>query len=129
MSETTVPGTGTLGGAESPAKRQPKDPYTCSGCERTWTGPTFCHCAAKGCHRTFSGLGLFEAHRTAEGEHGGCLDPTTLTITSTGPDGVERVRPAMELRKGVWRGPESTPEQIAKLRALIAHADEEAADA
>jgi len=34
-----------------------------------WGGYRQCHCA--GCHRTFSGLSTFDAHRLA----GGCLDP------------------------------------------------------
>jgi hypothetical protein len=61
---------------------------------------TFCHCS--GCHNTFSGLGLFEAHRGAEGENGHCIPPHTLDA---------------EYRDGMWRGPAMPPEVVAKLRA------------
>jgi hypothetical protein len=63
----------------------------------SWTGLCTAHCGA--CHRTFSGIRLFDRHRTVAG---GCLDPATLR---------ERNGEAMcELRDGVWRGPEMDAE-------------------
>lgn len=79
---------------------------TCSGCEATWMAKLACHCAAANCHRTFSGLALFDLHRSAEGKHGRCLDPAQVTNQA----GV----PAMEFRGGMWRGPQMTKEQIEK---------------
>lgn len=71
---------------------------TCSGCAARWTAPSACHCS--GCHETFSGIALFDRHRsTAGGEHGSCLPPGRLCGTVTG----ERV---MFQRDGMWRGPE-----------------------
>lgn len=74
---------------------------TCGGCDATWTGSTFTHCA--NCHRTFGGVALFDRHRQAYGEHGKCLNPATV-FTSQG----ERL---MFCRDGIWRGPEPTEEQ------------------
>jgi len=59
------------------------------------------HCGA--CHLTFSAAVLFDRHRHARGEHGGCLGPATLVHTRTG----ERI---MFFRDGQWRGPEMTEE-------------------
>jgi hypothetical protein len=44
----------------------------CPGCKRTWNGNRACHCSS--CHRHFSGLTSFDAHRSGQ-----CLDPGTLT--------------------------------------------------
>jgi hypothetical protein len=64
---------------------------------------TYCHCGA--CHRLFSGVTPFAVHRSADGEHGSCLDPATLTV--------------LRLRDGVWRGAaELSPARIAILRAV-----------
>lgn len=79
--------------------RAPAAPFTCGGCDNTWTGQTFCHC--KGCHRTFSGLGVFDEHRKG-GDR--CLDPTTITKT-----------PGHQDARGIWRGPEISDE--AKIKA------------
>lgn len=81
---------------------------TCSGCDATWTAVNACHCG--GCHCTLSGLGLFDAHRSAEGPHGTCLDPATLT-TKGG-------KPAAVFRGAMWRGPALTPDQVAKMKAI-----------
>lgn len=85
---------------------------TCGGCDASWTGTSPCHCAAPGCHRTFSGIRLFDAHRHHRGEHGGCLDPETVTNARG-----ERV---MFFRDGMWRGPEMSDEE--KSRASSARA-------
>lgn len=91
----------------SEAEKRPVRPNTCSACEVTWTGLSVAHCAAKSCHRTFAGVGLFDAHRTADGR---CLDPEQL-LTETG-------RRRAFFRDGMWRGPEMTEEQRAKLRSV-----------
>lgn len=74
---------------------------TCRGCDTTWTDSRFAHCAK--CHHTFGGVGLFDRHRQAYGEHGKCVNPTTV-LTGQG----ERT---MFCRDGIWRGPELTEEQ------------------
>lgn len=70
----------------------PSDAASCGGCDARWTALGAAHCA--GCHRTFSGLRLFDAHRHARGDRGGCTDPETL--------------PGIEYRDGMWRGPAMT---------------------
>lgn len=89
-----------------PSTRKPASTITCGGCDAVWTAPGACHCA--GCHRTFSGLGLFDRHRTGYGEHGRCHDPATLTDRSGAPVG--------EFRNGMWRGPEMSDDVIAARR-------------
>lgn len=81
-------------------------PNTCSGCDATWTGVAVAHCSAKNCHRTFSGPGLFDLHRS----EGRCLDPDQVLTR-----GGER---RLFFRDGQWRGPEATEEQRAKLRGI-----------
>lgn len=81
--------------------KRPAAAPSCAGCGASWTGSRPCHCAAPGCHQTFAGLTLFDAHRsTRGGEHGSCLDPLKL-------DGVE-------FRDGMWRSPEMSDEVKAK---------------
>lgn len=67
----------------------------------TWTAPGAAHCA--GCHRTWSGVALFDRHRTGYGEHGQCQDPAAMLDKSGAP--------LCEFRDGMWRGPEMTDEQ------------------
>lgn len=69
---------------------------TCGGCPAEWTGAARAHCS--GCHETFSGTSLFDAHRSARGHHGTCLNPATLA----GKDG----QPRMQLRGAIWFGPD-----------------------
>ncbi len=76
---------------------------TCPRCGAQWSGLSAAHCCAAGCGRVFSTVRLFDAHRHSRGEHGGCLDPATIT-NSRG----ERI---MFHRAGAWRGPELTEEQ------------------
>lgn len=76
--------------------------HTCR-CGESWTALTAAHCA--GCHRTFSGAGLFDKHRSARGEHGACLNPADLRHVRTG-------EPIAFFRDGMWRGPEMTAEQL-----------------
>jgi hypothetical protein len=83
---------------------RPGTGITCSGCPAQWTGASRAHCS--GCHRTFSGATLFDAHRSPRGPRGTCLDPATLTVT----DG----SPRMRLRDGIWAGPEM--DEAAKAR-------------
>lgn len=63
------------------------------------------------CHRTFSTPRLFDSHRHARGDHGGCLNPATLTNARTG----DRI---MFLRDGMWRNPEMPPDQRERVAAL-----------
>jgi len=74
---------------------------TCSGCTSEWTGLGRAHCAAKGCHRTFSGVSAFDRHRDPNaGEHGACLDPVSVGL--------------VEREGGLWGAPAMTREQIEK---------------
>jgi hypothetical protein len=54
---------------------------TCGGCAVTWTGSSRCHCSA--CHRTFGGVGGFDAHRVRDG----CVDPQAKAMVRN-PQGV-----------------------------------------
>lgn len=81
--------------------------HSCGGCPATWTGQSRAHCAAPGCHRTFSGASTFDQHRSQTGEHGACTDPATVVNSRTG----ERL---LFERDGIWSGPEMTDEQKAK---------------
>jgi hypothetical protein len=81
-------------------------PNTCGGCDAEWHGTRVAHCAARNCHRTFAGVGLFDAHRTVDGR---CLDPAEMRTRA----GDRR----MWFRDGMWRGPEATAEQLAALSA------------
>lgn len=74
---------------------------THGACGKTWSGNGVAHCS--GCHENFSGVGLFDRHRSITGAHGTCVPPDQLRTT-----GGERV---CELRDGVWRYPEMTEEQ------------------
>lgn len=67
--------------------------YSCGGCANTWTGLNTCHCGS--CHKTLSGVALFDKHRRLRGETGYCVDPATMT---------ERGQP-LRLVDGVWRSP------------------------
>ena len=87
-----------------PKASTPPPRATCGGCDSTWTGTAACHCS--GCHRTFSGVGLFDKHRSAVGEYGACIDPATITD--------KHDQPVTFFRDGMWRGPELTEEQITK---------------
>lgn len=44
----------------------------CGRCPGWWQGERTSHCGT--CHRTFSGVTAFDAHR----RNGGCVDPATL---------------------------------------------------
>lgn len=50
----------------------PQPAIRCPRCEATWTGLSVCHCSA--CHRTFSGIGLFDKHRRRDA----CVDPAEM---------------------------------------------------
>lgn len=91
-------------GNDKPERRAPA-PNTCGGCDATWTASLAAHCGC--CHRTFASVGLFDHHRSAQGEHGTCLDPESIRHGKTG----ERL---MFYRNGMWRGPEMTEEAKAK---------------
>ena len=48
-------------------------PHSCR-CGARWAGVSAAHCAAEGCHRTFTGVNGFDRHRIG----GTCTDPATL---------------------------------------------------
>ncbi len=83
----------------------PTVPTTCSGCDNTWTGSRTCHCSS--CHRTFAGVDLFDRHRDQRGERGSCLNPASLTHAETD-------EPVMFLRDGMWRGQDTSEEELAE---------------
>lgn len=60
-------------------------------CGAEWSGHALCHCG--GCHRTYGGLKIFDAHRVG----GRCVDLTT-TRTKSG-------KPVAECREGIVRQP------------------------
>lgn len=84
---------------------------TCGGCDTRWTAPNAAHCAARGCHQTFASVNLFDAHRSQEGERGACIPPAEVQ----GRHGEQR----LFFRDGMWRGPELTDEQRARLRETV----------
>jgi hypothetical protein len=49
--------------------------HTCGGCPARWSGERTSHCGS-GCHRTFTGVGNFDAHRSG----GRCLDPAEIGL-------------------------------------------------
>lgn len=52
--------------------------YKCNGCDSTWGGLNTAHCAAKGCHQTFTTASVFDKHRAGSHSKGRyCLDPET----------------------------------------------------
>jgi len=79
--------------------RKPQPPNTCGACDAEWTGTRPCHCS--GCHNTFAGISAFDSHRSARGEHGECRNVGGV--------------PGLELRDGMWRGPEM-PEGLKEQR-------------
>jgi hypothetical protein len=85
----------------------------CPRCGIRWSGLGAAHCCAAGCGRLFATARLFDLHRHARGDHGGCLDPVTLVTARTG----DRV---MFLRDGMWRNPEMPPERRERFAALAA---------
>lgn len=76
-------------------------------CGAWWTGFNSGHCTA--CHRTFTGLSAFDAHRTGSHAAGTrhCLDPETLRTEAGEPVLVPANKPwpGWSL-PGTWEGPE-----------------------
>jgi hypothetical protein len=110
------PGPTTLGTpvealkTQSQTQQPPREPgpseWASCRCGAKWTARTTAHCAA--CHRTFASPGLFDRHRHTHGDHGGCLNPASLT----GKDGTR----VMFHRDGMWRSPEMTEQERARIR-------------
>lgn len=70
---------------------------SCGGCQGTWTGTAKAHCS--GCHRTFSGISAFDAHRVRSS----CADPSTRDLIEV---------------DGIWRSSESfDPTSIGRVSA------------
>lgn len=76
----------------------------CAGCDTEWTGLGKCHCGARECHRTFSGVTLFDLHRS----RGKCVDPATLRTK----DG----KPLAFLVLGIWQTTPNEPTRGDSLR-------------
>ena len=70
----------------------------CPKCAARWTGANTSHCGA--CHQTFSGIRLFDRHRTHYGEHGRCWDPTDIVDS-------EGYRIMWPDNHGIWRSVEA----------------------
>lgn len=82
---------------------------TCGGCDASWTALGAAHCAA--CHTLYATPGLFDLHRSQHGEHGACLDPATVKNKGV---------PLLFFRDGMWRGPEMTPKETARMLGVPA---------
>lgn len=52
----------------------PTQPHVCNGCDARFGGVNTCHCAAPGCHETFSTEQNYLRHR----HRGKCIPPETL---------------------------------------------------
>ncbi len=64
--------------AGAPARPNHGSPVgRCGGCATWWQGERTCHCAAPECHRTFSGVVAFDAHRF----HGTCREPASIGMS------------------------------------------------
>ena len=50
--------------------------YPLCGCGETWSGTTAAHCAASGCHQTFTTVANFDRHRRG----GACQQPTSVGL-------------------------------------------------
>lgn len=86
-------------------------PNTCSGCTTTWSGLNICHCSA--CHRTFTILRWFDAHR-ANG--GACADPVGLKHETGSRIG----QPLMRLsERGFWTDFRSRPSDLPRSGQVV----------
>lgn len=68
----------------SESRRELSNPTRC-GCGAVWSGLSTCHCAAKGCHQTFTGITAFDQHRA--GSHTTrrfCVDPAIVGLVDAG---------------------------------------------
>lgn len=54
--------------------------YGCGGCALRWGGSRTAHCAADGCHQTFTGLSTFNKHRS----RGKCMLPLRAGLVDAG---------------------------------------------
>jgi len=75
--------------------------FTCGGCDNRWSGFNRCHCSA--CHRTFGGVGLFDAHHRERRGKGECIPPEQITTTNKA-GAVSRVMFLTDA--GIWQGTE-----------------------
>lgn len=85
LGQTPLGPPATDGGAATriPAKARDRS-HGCGGCVSRWTGLRAGHCAE--CHRTFSGITAFDAHRSYD--H--CKDPAAVGLVD---------------RAGIWGRP------------------------
>ena len=86
---------------------RPATVITCS-CGAWWTGLTRAHCAAPGCHRTFSVDSAADKHRKgAYGKNRHCVDPSTVGLVAIQkPYGVLWQNPGSD---NAWYGEEAQP--------------------
>jgi hypothetical protein len=108
-SDTARPSDGTPVGESGASESEPtrrrrhmrrSEVITCR-CGARWTDLRVAHCGE--CHVSFGGPSQFDLHRHQRGEHGGCLDPETITNQRG-----ERL--LFQRDDGVWRGPEMSDE-------------------
>lgn len=90
----------------TPARPDPR--LTTHGqCGKSWIqrGNRTGHCS--GCHETFEGLAVFDAHRrTDEGGLRVCVDPATVKVAGQ----------LLALIDGTWRGPRMSDEEKERRR-------------
>lgn len=70
---------------ESGSESQRRSDITRCRCGAWWSGLNTCHCSAKKCHQTFTGIGAFNKHRA--GSHAGtryCVDPAIVGLVDAG---------------------------------------------
>lgn len=68
----------------NPPPAKPAHATSCPKCGAWWTGINTAHCMAENCHRTFTTVAAFDAHRA--GSHSRdtrhCVNPESIVIQS-----------------------------------------------
>jgi hypothetical protein len=62
-----------------------KPPHGCR-CGERWSGLNIAHCAASGCHRTFTGVTAFDKHRAGNkrgAKRGECSNPYDVGLVQS----------------------------------------------
>lgn len=73
-----------------------KLPHSCGKCDARWSGLNTAHCAADGCHRTFSGVSAFDLHRI------GGVDNRSCDVTQRDKSGDLKL---VQKESGTWGYP------------------------
>lgn len=107
MAGAAAAGFGMSTGAPNPRAEVARrvELVTCSGCDAAWTARNAAHCGS--CHSLFASVPLFDMHRAQDGDHGACIPPGEVQ----GRSGEQR----LFFRDGMWRGPELSDEDRARL--------------